>query len=173
MRGRKPKPTAVKIQTGNPGKRKLNSAEPKPGQPKLQPPEWLTYQAKVEWNRLAPLLEKIKVLTEADLDALTSICQLQAQMIEATGHIKKEGSVIQRELFSRNGDSLGSVAVLHPAIKLQMDCQKQLRPLWEGFGLTPSSRSRVRADLSTEEKVNPLQMLKERRAVRKKNTSKA
>ena len=29
-RGRKPKPTAVKVLEGNPGKRSLNTAEPKP-----------------------------------------------------------------------------------------------------------------------------------------------
>ena len=30
QRGRKPKPTAVKVLEGNPGKRSLNTAEPKP-----------------------------------------------------------------------------------------------------------------------------------------------
>ena len=30
QRGRKPKPTAVKVLEGNPGKRSLNTGEPKP-----------------------------------------------------------------------------------------------------------------------------------------------
>ena len=30
MRGRKPKPTALKLLEGNPGKRRINGTEPKP-----------------------------------------------------------------------------------------------------------------------------------------------
>jgi hypothetical protein len=30
MRGRRPKPTRLKVLTGNPGKRRLNATEPKP-----------------------------------------------------------------------------------------------------------------------------------------------
>ena len=45
QRGRKPKPTAVKVLEGNPGKRSLNTAEPKKA-PRC--PSWLEDEAKKE-----------------------------------------------------------------------------------------------------------------------------
>src|SRR5688572_21911457 len=50
MRGRKPKPTWLKIMTGNPGKRPLNDAEPQPEGLLGEPPEWLTDAQKAAWR---------------------------------------------------------------------------------------------------------------------------
>ena len=41
QRGRKPKPTAVKVLEGNPGKRGLNAGEPKPEKKAPRCPAWL------------------------------------------------------------------------------------------------------------------------------------
>ena len=41
QRGRKPKPTAVKVLEGNPGKRSLNTGEPKPEKKAPRCPAWL------------------------------------------------------------------------------------------------------------------------------------
>jgi len=46
QRGRKPKPTAVKVLEGNPGKRSLNTAEPKPEKKAPRCPSWLEDEAK-------------------------------------------------------------------------------------------------------------------------------
>lgn len=46
QRGRKPKPTAVKMLEGNPGKRSLNAGEPKPEKKAPRCPSWLEDEAK-------------------------------------------------------------------------------------------------------------------------------
>ena len=46
QRGRKPKPTAVKVLEGNPGKRSLNTGEPKPDKKAPRCPAWLEDEAK-------------------------------------------------------------------------------------------------------------------------------
>ena len=46
QRGRKPKPTAIKELEGNPGKRPLNDAEPKPEHKAPPCPKWLEPEAK-------------------------------------------------------------------------------------------------------------------------------
>ena len=46
QRGRKPKPTAVKVLEGNPGKRSLNTNEPKPVKKAPRCPAWLEDEAK-------------------------------------------------------------------------------------------------------------------------------
>ena len=53
QRGRKPKPTALKVLEGNPGKRPLNLFEPTPEDKMPECPDWLEDEAKAEWDRLA------------------------------------------------------------------------------------------------------------------------
>ena len=74
-RGRKPKPTALKVLEGNPGKRPLNDHEPIPPKGELKCPSWLLPEAKKEWKRLASSLEAMGVLTMADLTAFAGYCQ--------------------------------------------------------------------------------------------------
>jgi len=74
-RGRKPKPTALKVLEGNPGKRPLNENEPVPPKGSIKCPTWLLPEAKKEWKRLAPPLEAMGVLTIADISAFEGYCQ--------------------------------------------------------------------------------------------------
>ena len=69
QRGRKPKPTAVKVLEGNPGKRSLNTAEPKPEKKAPRCPSWLEDEAKKEWKRMSKQLEQLGILTEIDMAA--------------------------------------------------------------------------------------------------------
>ena len=46
QRGRKPKPTALKMLEGNPGGRPLNTKEPKPEKKAPRCPSWLEDEAK-------------------------------------------------------------------------------------------------------------------------------
>ena len=67
QRGRKPKPTALKMLEGNPGGRPLNEAEPKPQKKAPRCPPWLEDEAKREWKRMAKVLEQMGLLTEMDM----------------------------------------------------------------------------------------------------------
>ena len=49
MRGRRPKPTALKEMEGNPGKRPLNSREPSPLGDLYAAPEWMTESQREGW----------------------------------------------------------------------------------------------------------------------------
>ena len=79
-RGRKPKPTVLKILEGNPGKRPINENEPIPPKGTVKCPTWLEPEAKKEWKRLAPSLEAMGVLTQADLTAFAGYCQAFSRM---------------------------------------------------------------------------------------------
>jgi len=54
---RRPKPTALKQLAGNPGKRPLNFSEPRFDPGPITVPRQLGKLARVEWRRLAPLLQ--------------------------------------------------------------------------------------------------------------------
>jgi phage terminase small subunit len=83
MRGRKPKPTALKLIDGNPGKRPIAGREPKP--PATQPtcPAHLAATAKSEWKRLAGVLNEIGLLTRIDRTVLATYCQAYGRWVEA------------------------------------------------------------------------------------------
>jgi phage terminase small subunit len=66
MRGRRLKPTRMKVLTGNPGKRPMNRYKPKPEPAVPECPNELGPVARREWDWLASELGKLKILTVLD-----------------------------------------------------------------------------------------------------------
>ena len=132
--GRKPKPTAIKILEGNPGKRKLNENEPKPLKKAPPCPKWLEPEAKKEWRRLAKALEAMGVLTEADMAAFAGYCQSYARWKEAEERITDRGLVIRTP--SGYPQQVPYISIAQQYLKLMQQYAEQ-------FGLTPAARSRI------------------------------
>lgn len=94
-RGRKPKPTAVKVLEGNPGKRPLNMFEPTPDKVAPECPDWLNEEAKAEWDRLVDKMVELGTLTEMDMAAFAGYCQSYARWKEAEEFIEKHGTIVK------------------------------------------------------------------------------
>ena len=78
--GRKPKPTALKLLTGNPGKRPLPENEPQPkGEVVCQDFVSQDPASKRIWDQHAPTLEAQGVLTSWDVDMFGAYCRLMAE----------------------------------------------------------------------------------------------
>lgn len=137
MRGRKPVPTEMRVVRGNPGRRPLNDREPEPAPPAdLTPPDWLNDDAKSEWADKAPMLQRLGLLTEADLDAFCLYCQTFARWKEAEKKLLQFGMVVKSN--SNNG-----FPIVSPYLAISNKAQQQCTKMLVEFGLTPSSRSRV------------------------------
>ena len=95
QKGRKPKPTAIKMLEGNPGKRPLNMLEPTPENKMPTCPDWLEDEAKAEWDRLAVPLFNLKILTELDMAPFALYCQAYARWKEAEEFISQHGSIVK------------------------------------------------------------------------------
>ena len=93
MRGRRPKPTRLKVLTGNPGKRRLNAAEltPEPAIPEC--PVELGPVARREWDRLVGELASLRLLTNLDRAALAAYCGAYALWAESMEAIQKYGAL--------------------------------------------------------------------------------
>jgi P27 family predicted phage terminase small subunit len=134
MRGRKPKPTRLKIITGNPGKRPLNQDEPMP-EPLVPdcPPE-LSAAAQREWLRLTYELSKLRVLTALDRAALAAYCAAYALWAEATEAVGKYGVMIK----SPTGFPIQSpyLSIANRQVEIMMRVASE-------FGFTPASRGRI------------------------------
>ena len=138
MASPKPIPTEVKRLMGNPGKRRL----PKPGEepsPQIvnllpEPPDWMGEYGRKEWERVGPVLIEHRLLTDADLIAFAAYCANVDLMIESMLDIQKNGHTI----LGARGE------VRNPALAAFAQAVTALRGLATEFGMTPSSRARMR-----------------------------
>jgi P27 family predicted phage terminase small subunit len=73
--GRKPKPTHLKLISGNLRKSRLNPREPQLEPLLPDPPAELIPEARVEWDRLAKRLLAAGILTVADGAVFAAYCQ--------------------------------------------------------------------------------------------------
>lgn len=112
VRGRKPKPVALKILEGYQASR-TNFAEPRIPAASVKAPSWLKGHALTKWKELAPLLAAAGMFTEGDRSALEQLCD--------------DYSIIRTESCPKAKD--------------------RYRRLLTEFGLTPSSRSRLKSTL--------------------------
>ena len=133
-RGRKPTTTAIKELEGNPGKRPLNSNEPKPDTTAPKCPKWLEPEAKKEWKRLSIEMERIGILTKVDMAAFAAYCQAYARWQEAEKFITEHGTIVRTP--SGYWQTVPQVSIAQTYMKI-------MEKLAEQFGLTPSSRSRI------------------------------
>lgn len=148
MRGRKPKPTSLKILEGNPGRRPLNKKESQapPGKPKM--PQWISDRAKKFWKLYSNLLHEKNLLTQFDETSFAGLVECLSGIEEANEILKRDGMVI----LGQSG-----APVKHPMANYKKEMLVLLRGYTSEFGLTPSSRSRV--TIPEAEKENPLKAL--------------
>lgn len=142
VRGRKPKPTAMKELEGNPGRYPLNEREPKPARKAPRCPKWLEPEARKEWRRLSKQMEEIGILTEVDMAAFASYCQAYARWKEAEEFITQHGTIVRTP--SGYWQTVPQVSIAQQYLKI-------MNKIAEQFGLTPASRSRIIAG-GTEKK---------------------
>lgn len=141
MRGRRPKPTRLKVLTGNPGKRPLNADEPRPEVAVPGCPIELGPIARREWDRMVAQLAPLRILTQLDRAALASYCGAYAMWAEATEAIQKYGTMVK----SPSGYPVQSpyVAIANRQTEIMMRIASE-------FGFTPASRSRISAPAEHE-----------------------
>ena len=150
QRGRKPKPTALKMLEGNPGGRPLNTKEPKPEKKAPRCPSWLEDEAKKEWKRMAKVLEQMGLLTEMDMAAFAGYCQSYARWKEAEEFIEKHGTIVKTP--SGYWQQVPQVSIAQQNLKTMLKFCSE-------FGLTPSSRSRMIAGEAKEADVDEMEFL--------------
>jgi len=142
-RGPAPKPTALKVLQGNPGKRALPKGEPRPARGKVPAaPRWLGEEARREWRRVARALHGAGLLTEADHDALALYCETFASWRRAEEQVRMKGEVVR---------TAGGNVIQNPYLSIANRAKKDALLLLREFGMTPAARSRISVDAPAEE----------------------
>ena len=160
QRGPAPKPTALKKLLGNPGKRKLNEAEPIPRSRLPHCPDHLDQLAQKEWNRLVKILTGMRVLTEADYIALANLCQAYSTLIAAQIQLNKTGILYKTKSgYVQQSPLLGIITAQTTIVN----------NLLREFGLTPSSRTRIAVAQPADEHDEFAMLAAEARALMRAN----
>ncbi|MEP7363840.1 MAG: phage terminase small subunit P27 family [Acidobacteriota bacterium] len=136
QRGPAPKPTALRIAEGNLGKRPLNILEPRPRQITPACPKHLDGEGRLAWRRLVPVLERMRVLTEADGIVLANLCDSYSTMVQAQRKLRETGMLLKTP---------SGYVQQNPLISIVNTCMETVTRLAREFGLTPTSRTRLHA----------------------------
>lgn len=142
--GPKPKPPALKLIEGNPGKRPIPTdyARPTPAAP--TEPRWakilpgplaaqVRKDASAEWKRVVPVLDGLGLLSVVDNAILTDYCICWARLMECERVLSVEGMV----------KSTDRGPAKHPLITAAGQYRTALKSYVGELGLGPSSRGRL------------------------------
>lgn len=134
-KGRPRKPTSLKVLGGEKRPSRLNKDEPVFETDEIAPTQALSSEELAVWNALLPDLVRAGVMTNADCHALTTLCQWEAQRRRALQIVTDEGIT-----------TVGAAGQLakHPAFQAYNDAQGHVTKLLVEFGMTPSSRTRIK-----------------------------
>lgn len=136
--GRPPKPTALKVIEGNPGKRSLRES-PKPPPSRPRRPQWLVGYARAEWDRIIPELDRRGLLDVVDRNTIAGYCISVGQLKDAYQDLNRRGQLIPSA--RKDGD-----LVKNPSNQLLRDALRQIANYSSMFGLSPSDRVRLTGD---------------------------
>ena len=146
--GRPSKPTKLKVIEGNRGKRPLPKNEVEPGTAgAAKCPAHIKGIARAEWQRIAPELHRLGLLTMADRGTLEAYVTAYAGYRDALEHVQSEGAV---QVTQTGYQQLsGWMSVLQK-------CRQEMIRYAAHFGMSPSSRAGLSVDKPAE---NPLEVM--------------
>jgi P27 family predicted phage terminase small subunit len=136
MRGRKPKPTVLRVVTNNAGRRPFNDAEPvHVPLDVVCPSELVDDVARAEWTRgIVPAIE-IGQITAADRTLAIAHCELWATWRSQLADAARHGHVIAA--------GVNKYPMPNPARVMANKTLQLLAKVDAELGLSPTSRTRV------------------------------
>lgn len=151
-RGPLPKPAALKLLEGNPGKRALNLSDglnPRVEIPST--PKHLGVEAKKEWKRVTPILEELGLVSGLDRTALSLYCQAAGRLFELetsfNGRVAQQvgkGLAYADAVFEVSHTVTPSgYAQQSVLVQLIKSHREQVNRYLMHFGMSPAARARV------------------------------
>lgn len=153
-RGPRPQPTKLRILRGNPGKRPIKNSEPQPSSDGIVMPPHLGPVAVARWGELLPLLQSVKVMTRADVEALARYCDTYEWWLATRAKLRTEGDTYP---ILNDGGQVKYIAQ-RPEVSIAHKLSQQLRQLEQDFGLNPSARTSLNVETTQQETSDDAQM---------------
>ena len=151
-RGPLPKPAALKLIAGNPGKRALNLSDGvNPPIMIPAPPKHLAKSAVKEWRRITPILEELGLISGLDVAALSLYCQSYGRLVELEMAFNARVAT-QVEAGEQLHDAVLKTSIgITPSgyqqqsviVQLIRSHREEVNRYLGHFGLSPAARARV------------------------------
>lgn len=144
-RGRRPKPTHLKVVEGS--KPTTNKAEPKPKLSLPDPPAHLDDEAVAHWNEKAPDLYRLGLLSDIDQGALACMCVAWSTFVRAAlklTEMRLADRTFGGLIIKTKNDNIIQNPILGTMNKAMADYMRYAIE----FGMTPSARSRIDAEIA-------------------------
>jgi P27 family predicted phage terminase small subunit len=155
MRGRKKTAAKILQLRGNPGRRPINDAEPKPETGVPKKPKFLSETARRYWAYHAKRLDRAGVLAKVDLGILAAYATALATLDRAETMLAEHGYT----QITESGEKKS------PWILIAKEARDQIRALGSELGVTASSRARIKVEM--KEKADPFEAYRSLKPPRK------
>lgn len=132
--GRKPKSPALKVLAGE-RKERVGGAIQKGAPAVPQRPDHFDDHGREAWDRVTAELTKLGCLSTAEAFAIELYCVVYSRWRKAIEGLNSGGITTTTDLGSVKGN---------PAMQVIAQCERTMASMLSEFGLTPSSRSRVK-----------------------------
>ena len=145
-RGPQRKPTALKKLQGTYRPDRDSADEPTPSG-HAEPPDFLSAEARAEWDRLAPKMERIGLLTVADMAVFAVYTQAWADYKKLTDQLNG--------MASWTWESDKGYRQVVPEISMRKEAWTRIKESGSRLGLDPSSRSGLHVTAQNGREPNP------------------
>jgi P27 family predicted phage terminase small subunit len=147
VKGRKPTPTHLRLLQGNPQRRPVRTDEPEPRSLPYYPapaPSFIEAYATEEWERLAPELQRLGLLSMLDTASFAAYCVAFARWRTAEEALRRmaDNDPVMRGLIVKG---LHGTAVENPLVSTSRRAAQEMLRFATEFGFTPAARSRIAA----------------------------
>jgi len=105
-------------------------------------PKHLGKVAASKWRQLLPLLDGIRLMTDADIEALARYCDTYEWWLATRAKLKAEGDTYP---ILNDGGEVKYIAK-RPEVSIAHKLATQLRQLEQDFGLNPSARASLKVE---------------------------
>lgn len=153
-KGPKPAPNVVRLAVGMEPRRNaadLGEVHPEVDVPPM--PDFLTPEAAAEWARIVPELVELRLISRLDLAALTTYVCTFGRLVVIEAALQR----LQAERVAAGADAADALVNVTPSgfrredvlVRMAQDLTQLCDRLIGNFGLSPSTRARVRASINT------------------------
>lgn len=141
-RGPQPTPTKLKVLRGETRPSRINREEPQPAPNVPTLPADMDLAAVAVWKRVMGEFGHTRVITAADADVFRLYCETVARYEEASRLLTRSGPLVKG---ARSGEY-----VKNPLVQVARDYGALMLQLAGTLGLTPSSRTGIKAQAVAE-----------------------
>jgi P27 family predicted phage terminase small subunit len=138
--GRPRIPTSLKLIRGTQRADRMNLNEPKPAIDIPPVPPNLSDEAKAEWERRAPELAALGILTSIDEGVLAGYCEFRADFLHACTMCATKDGQDRKVIKTAKGN-----LIENPYYSIKKRSAEMMHRFATELGLTPAARTRISA----------------------------